>query len=408
MIESPQALAGQPLVQLERDGVRYTILGTAHVSKISADAVLHLIETGDFDGVAIELDAARHAALVNPDSWAKLDLFQVIRQGKAGMVAANLALSAFQQRIAEQFGVEPGAEMRAAIKAAAEAGLPLLLIDRDIGITLKRVYRNIPWWQRATLLAGLVAGAFSSDKITEADIEKLKSGDMLEATFSEFAESSSRLYAPLIAERDRYMAAKLREQAALKGLRRLLVVVGAGHLKGLAAQLAEDTIPPAEVRRELEQLPPPSFWPKLIPWLIVTVILAGFAVGFRQSPELGRALLSFWFVINGGLSALGALLAAAHPLTVMSAFVAAPFTSLNPLIGVGLVAAFVELWLRKPSVGDFHALRRDVARLKGWWRNRVARVFLVFVLTTLGSAIGTWIGGVRAAGPLVRLLQRLF
>jgi pheromone shutdown-related protein TraB len=408
MTESPHALAGQPLEQLERDGVRYTILGTAHVSKISADAVLHLIETGDFDSVAIELDATRHAALVNPDSWAKLDLFKVIRQGKAGMVAANLALSAFQQRIAEQFGVEPGAEMRAAIKATAEAGLPLLLIDRDIGITLKRVYRNIPWWQRTTLFAGLIASVFSSEKITEADIEKLKSGDMLEATFSEFAESSARLYEPLIAERDRYMAAKLREQTALRQVRKPLVVVGAGHLKGLVAQLAHDPTPPSEVRSALEVIPPASGWPKLIPWLIVAFILSGFVIGFSQSPELGRDLLSFWFIVNGGLSALGALIAAAHPLTVAGAFIAAPFTSLNPFIGVGFVSAFIELWLRKPSVGDFRTLRSDVTKAKGWWRNRVARVFLVFFLTTLGSVIGTWVGGARVVGPIVQFLRDLF
>jgi pheromone shutdown-related protein TraB len=408
MTESPNALAGQPLEIVERDGVRYTILGTAHVSKISADAVLNLIQTGDFDSVAIELDATRHAALVNPDSWAKMDLFKVIRQGKAGMVAANLALGAFQQRIAEQFGVEPGAEMRAAIKATAEAKLPLLLIDRDIGITLKRVYRNIPWWQRTTLFAGLIASVFSNEKITEEDIEKLKSGDMLEATFSEFAESSSRLYEPLISERDRYMAAKLREQSVLRQVSNVLVVIGAGHLKGLVAQLSYDPTPPSEVRGLLEVIPPASGWPKLIPWLIVAFILSGFVIGFSQSAELGRDLLSFWFIVNGGLSALGALIALAHPLTIAGSFIAAPFTSLNPFIGVGFVAAATELWLRKPNVGDFHTLRKDVAQVRGWWRNGVARIFLIFFLTTIGSVVGTWIGGARVVGPIVQFFRNLF
>lgn len=399
----PSALDGQPIEVLKRGGVRYTVLGTAHVSKASADAVQELIQTGEFDAVAIELDKNRYTSIANPDAIAQLDLFQVIREGRAGMIAANLALSAFQQRIAEQFNIEPGAEMRVAIKAAKEAGLPLLLVDRDIGITLRRVYRSVPWWQRFMLMGGIVGSLFSNEKISEEDIEKLKSGDMLESTFTEFAESSEKLYTPLIAERDAYMAAKLREETGPEDAPRyenVLVVIGAGHLKGLSEQLENAQGVPSQVRAELETVPKASFWPKLIPWFIVAVIIAGFVIGFQRSPELGFQLLSDWFLINAILAGLGATIALAHPLTIIGTFFAAPFTSLNPLIGAGFVAAGLELWLRRPSVGDFSSLRRDITKLRGWWKNRVARTLLVFFLATLGSALGTYLAGFRIFGRL--------
>lgn len=400
-LTSNDELVTQPTRIVDVGSTRFTILGTAHVSKVSADEVERLIATGAFDAVAIELDKNRFASLENPDQWQKMDLFQVIREGKAGMVAANLALGAFQQRIAEQFGIEPGQEMRVAISSAREASLPLLLIDRDIGITLRRVYRNVPWWQRLTIMSGLIASVFSNEEISEEDIEKLKQGDMLEATFAEFAESSERLFTPLIAERDQYMAARLREEAATEKHEHVLVVIGAGHLKGLADTLeANAERSPAEVRAELDMVPKGSNWPKLIPWLIVAVIVTGFVIGFLRSPELGISLVSDWFWINAILAGLGAAVALAHPLTVVGTFFAAPFTSLNPLVGAGFVAAGIELWLRKPNVGDFSTLRTDVTSLKGWWRNRVAKTLLVFFLATLGSAAGTYLAGFRIFGRL--------
>ena len=401
----------QPTAVVERGGVRYTILGTAHVSKTSADAVASLMESGDFDAVAIELDANRYASITDPDRWAKMDLFRVVREGKAGMVAASLALGAFQQRLADQLGIEPGAEMRTAIRAAEATDLPVLLIDRDIGVTLRRVYRNVPWWQRLTLFSGLIASVISREEITADEIEKLKEGDMLEATFTEFAEESARMYEPLIAERDAYMAARLAQEAR-HGHRNVLVVIGAGHLKGLVRHLEElpageaasrdrSGSDPADRIAALEQTPPPSPIRRALPWLLVALVFVGFALGFSRSPELGWAILGDWVLINGGLAALGAIIALGHPLTVLGTFVAAPLTSLNPLVGAGFVAAGLELWFRKPQVGDFESLRRDVTSVGGWWRNRVARTLLVFLLATIGSATGTYLAGFRIVGRLV-------
>ena len=384
--------ADEPVQEIERDGVHYTLLGTAHVSQASVDAVHHHLENGEFDVVAVELCASRHRALTDTNAWREMNLFAIIRQGKAGMMMASLALSAYQRRIAEQFGIEPGAEMKAAMHAAETSGLPLQLIDREIGITLKRTSRKLSWWQRWVLTNGMVFSLFSREQIEEDDIERLKQGDLLNETFTEFAAESPALYDGLIAERDRFMAARLRQENERHPGRRVLAVVGAGHLAGLTRELDSLSIPKREVDT-LNQVPPPSKIWKAIPWLILIAVLTGFAVGFSRSPELGLSLILTWVVINGGLSALGALIARAHPLTILTALLAAPLTSLNPTVGAGMVTGAVEAWVRKPKVADFEALRDDVVKISGWWRNRVARVFLVFFLANLGSAAGTWIAG---------------
>jgi len=397
---SPTALAAQPLTRLRRDGVDYTMIGTAHVSRASADAVRELAASGDFDAIAVELCQARYDALTAERKWTDLDLFRVLREGKAGLVMANLALSAYQRRIADQFGIEPGAEMRAAAVAAKEHNLPLQLVDRDLATTLRRSYASVPWYKRMYLMTGLALGMVSSDEIDEESIEKLKEGDILESTFTEFAEHSPQLYEALITERDRYMAARLREENAGAEGRKVLVVVGAGHMKGMATHLQDGQAQPARERSELEALPPRARWPRLIPWAIMLLVLTGFYIGFSRSPELGWQLVFIWVAINGGLAALGALVARGHPLTVLSAFVAAPITSLNPTIAAGMVTGLIESWLRKPRVSDLENLRFDITTVSGWFRNPATRILLVFFLSNLGSAIGTWVAGFRIFGAL--------
>lgn len=396
-----EAITTGPLRVVEHGTTRYTLLGTAHVSADSAEEVRRLIRSGEYDAVAIELCPSRHQSLIEPDALANQDLFAIFRQGKAGMVAASLALGAFQQRVAEQSGIEPGAEMRAALEETQAHDLPVLLIDRDIGITLKRIYHNVPWWQRFGLLSGLLASVVSRQEVSAADIERLKEGDVLESTFSEFAEQSEALYTPLIRERDRYMALRIGEENVSGRYRNVLVVIGAGHLKGLSEHL-ESPLPkePSQEREALEHTPPRTRWWKAAPWLITALVLTGFAIGFSRDFELGSQLVIEWFLINGVLSALGSAIALAHPVTIAATFVAAPLTSLNPTIGAGFVAAGVELFMRKPKVGDFAHLRHDVTSPRGWWRNRVSRTLLVFLLSTLGSAAGTWVAGFRIAGAL--------
>lgn len=396
-----ELLAQEPHRILKIGDTEIVLLGTAHVSPASARAVQALVATGGFDAVAIELCDSRQRAMLDPDALGKLDLFSVIRSGQAPMVGASLALGAYQQRLAEQYGIEPGAELRAAIDGALDQGIPLILIDREIGVTLRRAYRSVPWWRRMELVGGILASVLTREKIEESDIEKLKEGDMLESTFSEFAQQSGELYGPVIDERDRYMAARLRLLAAEGSTRRVLAVVGAGHLKGIENYLGQSDEGAQETIRKLEASPRRARWPRLVPWVIVAIILAGFVIGFSRNTDLGYQMVLEWFLINGGLAAIGGVIALAHPLTVLTAALGAPLTSLNPTIGIGFVAAAVELWLRKPNVEDFARLRTDVSQVKGWWHNRVSRVLLVFFLTTLGSAMGTYIGGARIFGHLL-------
>jgi pheromone shutdown-related protein TraB len=381
------------------DGIEITLLGTAHVSRQSAEDVRHALRAGGHDAVAVELCRPRYQRLQGTDDWQDIDLFRIVRSGRAGMVAAQLALSAYQKRLADQLGIEPGAEMRAAVEAAEAQALPLWLIDRDIGVTLKRLVRSVPWYQRWTLIGGLLTSFLSRAKLEEEDIEQLKQGDMLENTFTEFAQQSPRLYTVLIAERDRYMAAQLREQLEATRPARALAIIGAGHLHGVAAHLEDDTDPAAE-RAELESIPPRGWFVRALPWLVVAIVLGGFALGFSRGTGFGTRLVAEWVLINGTLTAIGAVLARAHPLTVLAGFVAAPLTSLNPTIGAGMVTGAVETGLRRPRMSDFETLREQLVHPRSWWSNRVTRILLVFVFSTAGSAAATYIGGARIIGAL--------
>lgn len=385
--------AEQPVREVSRDGVDYVLLGTAHVSRASVAAVTEMAGSGNFDAIAVELCPARHQALTKQQQWKDMDLYRIIREKKAGLVMANLALGAYQRRIAEQFGIEPGAELKAAADAALAHDVPLQLVDRDLATTLKRSYHAVPWYKRIMLTSGLVLSTVSSEEIDEEQIEKLKEGDILESTFTEFAEQSPELYEALIAERDRFMAARLRQENAANQGKRVLVVVGAGHLDGLAKYLSTDQAEPHAEVDSLSHLPPPNRWLKFIPWVIAALVFTGFWIGFSRSPELGWQLVTLWVLINGGLAALGALIARGHPLTILSAMIAAPLTSLNPAVAAGMVTGVVESWLRKPRVSDLERLRDDATTLKGWFKNPATRILLVFFFSNLGSAIGTWVAG---------------
>ena len=397
--QSPAHFADQPHVRVERDGVRYTLLGTAHVSKASLDAVRAAIDAGRFDAIAVELDAQRLQSLTDPDALAKHDLVKVIREGKVALFAANLGLAAYQRRLAEQLGIEPGAELKAAATEAKARGLPLHLIDRDVGVTFRRVSAGLGWWARAKLGAGLAAGLFVSEDVGEEEIEKLKQGDILESSFGEFAKDSPELYSRLIDERDQYMAAKLRGTSG--DARNVLAVVGAGHLQGLARYLREETRDPDALCAELDFVAKK----RRIPWFTIvftTLILCGIGWGFWHGGfALGTDVLKQWVLWTMGMTAVGALLAGANPLSLLAGAVSAPFKPFRPGMPSGMFAALVEVRMRKPAYGDFLALRDDAQTLGGWYRNRVTRVVLVFMLTCFGTIAGEWLAGARIIGKLI-------
>ena len=378
--DSIPAMQGQPVERVQRDGVEYVILGTAHVSRSSVDAVDALLASEHFDVVAIELCESRAQSMRDPEAFKQMDLFRVIREGKAGMVAASLILSTFQKRLADQSGIQPGAEMKAAMDGAERHNVPLWLIDREVGTTLKRAWRSVNFWQRFALLGGLLASVFEREDIEQDEIEKLKQGDLLEGAF---------------------MAARLRQEAedaagiAPATERRVLVVIGAGHLKGLSEQLRTQHDNPAEIVADLAKLPAKARWPKWLALGLVLLVFAAIAFAFHRNTELGAQALRDWVLFTGGFAALGALLAGAHPLSIIAAFIAAPIKPFRPGIPAGGISAMVEAWVRRPRVVDFDTLRDDIVHWSGWWKNRVARTLLNFFLVSLGTIIGEYSAGIR-------------
>ncbi len=394
----PPVLRDQPIERVTRDGVEYVVLGTAHVSRASVEAVEALLAHETFDAVAVELCDSRAQGMRDPDAFKQMDLFQVIRQGKAGMVAASLVLSSFQKRLAEQYGIQPGAEMKAAMDGADQRQLPTWLVDREVGTTLRRAWHSVGFWQRFGLLGGLIASVFERQAIEESEIEKLKQGDMLESAFSEFATNSAPLYRSLIGERDAYMAARLREQATGAGFgegRRVLVVIGAGHLKGLCELLRTQQRDPSVEAAELAGLPPKASWPKWLALCLVLAVFAAIGFAFHRDTSLGAAALRDWVLYTGGFSAIGALVAGGHPLSILAAFIAGPIKPFRPGIPSGGISAMVEAWVRRPRVADFETLRDDIGHWSGWWKNRVARTLLNFFLVSFGTIIGEYTAGIH-------------
>lgn len=385
----------EPVRRVSVDGTEFVLLGTAHVSRASVDAVERMLDAEDFNAVAVELCGYRVDAIRNPDKVQALDLFRVIRDGRAAVVAAGLALGAYQRRIAAQFNIEPGAEMKAALAGAEARGKPAWLIDRDVGVTLRRARAAVGFWERAKITAGLVSSVFDDAPVDEGEIEKLKKGDLLESAFTEFAVSSPQLYTALIAERDQWMAARLREEAGIHRPGRVLAVVGAGHLDGLARALETDARAPAAIYAALAAEPRPSRFGMWFSVALALFVVGGVAWGFMQGAHVGVGLAWIWVLSTGLGGALGALAAGAHPLSIGAAFIASPLTTLHPALASGMASAAVEVWVRKPTVGDFERLRDETGSIAGWWRNPVTRALLVFFLTSLGTAIGVWVAGFR-------------
>lgn len=387
-------VAGQPAHSLWFGATRIDILGTAHVSKVSSRTVEELMRTFRYDCVALELCKPRMEGLTGkpPD----LDLWEVMRSRRLGELTLMLAMSAYQQRIGERLNIEPGAEMKAAIECANGQGVPLLCVDRDVGVTLRRLSTAMPWWKRTVMMQLVIYNLFRRDEIREEQIEQLKNGDLLREMFSELPEGGEEIYDTLVFERDFHMVVKIMEYLKTHQCGRMLLVIGAGHLHGVQTIFTRYAFPePLEKTQafieDLCHVRKRRKWLRILPWAIVALILFGFALGFDRG--IGLSLVADWILINGGLAALGVLLAGGHIVTVICGFIAAPLTSINPLVGAGMVTAAVELTVRKPHVSALETLRTDTATWAGWRRNPIARTLLVFFFSTIGSAIGTYFGG---------------
>ncbi len=371
------------------DGKKILLIGTAHISQSSVDEVNTVINQVQPDTVCIELCSSRYQAMLAKDQWKNMDIFKVIREGKSFLLFANLIMTAFQKRLGSRLGVKPGAEMFEAANVAEKLNSELVLADRDVKITLQRTWRGMPFWGKMKVLGQLLASLFIREEISKEEIEKLKESDALSEAVKMLAEQSPEMKRILIDERDQYMAEKIRQSMG----KLIVAVVGAGHVKGLTAELENK-----HNLAELESVPPTGkavAWLKWgIPALIIALIVYGF---FTVDTDVSIEMIQRWFLINGTLSALGTAAAFGHPITIAAAFVAAPFTSLNPTIAAGWVAGLVEALLRKPQVRDFENLADDITHLRGFWQNNITRILLVVIFANLGSAIGTFAGGFAIA-----------
>jgi len=380
------------LVRVEYGEKEIYILGTAHVSKDSVREVRETINEIKPDTVCVELCEARYESIFNEDKWKNMDIVKVVKEQRAFYLLMQLILSSFYKKIGDKLGVRPGADMIEAVHAAREINAQVILADRDVNITLKRVWGYLGFLKKMKLIALMISSIFSTEEITEEDIEKLRQKDQLEIALEEVASSLPEVKLRLLDERDIYLAEKIKSAQGKK----ILAVVGYGHVNGIVSN-----IPKENDLESLETLPPKGkigqFLKWLIPILIIGLLVYGFIKGGR---ELSLESISLWIGINGSLSALGVALALAHPLTIISAFLAAPITSLNPMVAAGWVAGLVQAWVRKPKVQDIEELPNAILSVKGFWTNPVTKILLVVAFANIGSSIGTFLAGSMIASKL--------
>ena len=372
------------------------ILGTAHVARSSVEAVRHHIEAFEPDVVAVELCPTRHEALRSDRRLDREGLLKVVKEGKAPLVLLQSLLAAEQRRMGLSEGEQPGAELLAAVQEAEARALEVELVDRDIQTTLRRAWRTMRMRERARLLWALIAEEDEEDEALDLEA-MLGDGDLLSDLLDELRTISPGAGRVLIDERDAYIAEKVRR---LEARGRVLVVVGAGHLRGIAQRLDEEQGPEETDLEPLERLPQPGFARKAMPWVLPLAVLGLVAWNLsRGSVDEVVALLTVWTAANAVLAALGCLIARGHPLAVLTAALASPITSLNPTLAAGWFAGYVQMRLVEPTAEDLTTFLR-LERVGDFWSNRAGRVLLVTALSNLGSMAGAWVAAGSYAGWL--------
>ena len=373
--------------RVQVDAREFIVVGTAHVSQESVDLVRHVITHERPDCVCVELDQQRYTALSQQRHLEDIDLKEIIRRKQLSPLIANVILSSYQKRLGGQLGVLPGMELLQATQIAQAEDIPIALCDRDVRVTLGRAWRSTPWYKKLVLLSTLMASVFDSTELDEDTLREMRQHDALSEMLGELGQALPSLHAVLIDERDTYLAQKIRESTG----QRVVAVVGAAHVPGVLQRLQTST--PADLT-PLNHVPPAAKVWHWVHWGVPVLILASLGyIAWNKGADVAGDNALFWVLANGIPSALGAVAALAHPLTAAAAFCAAPLTSLTPVIGAGYVTAFVQAYLCPPTVREFQQVGEDVRSFRAWWRNRLLRIFLAFLLPGIGSMIGTWIGG---------------
>ena len=385
---------------LELNNRKITLIGTAHVSAESISEVENVISDVKPDCVAIELDEKRYESITNPDKYRELDIIKVLKRKEGFLLLANIVMASFQKRMGKNAGVKPGEEMVAAINKAKELNIPTALVDRPIQITFRRAWKKTSAYGKTQLLSALLASGFSKDEISSEEIENLKQSSEMDSMMKELSELMPAVKQVLIDERDQYLASHIWKAEG----NNIVAVLGAGHLPGVEAHLKKIAENQASTdTSEIASIPESGIFSKIMMWLIPVLIVAVIAFGFYiGGKDAGSKMALNWILWNGILAGLGTLIAGGNPLTILVSFVGAPVTSLCPFIGVGIVAGIVQAAICKPQVKDLETLSDDAGSIKGFYKNKILRVLLVFLLSSVGSSIGTFAAG---AGIVINLSE---
>ena len=371
-----------------------TLIGTAHVSAESVAEVENTIKEIKPDSVAIELDEKRADSIRNKDKYRELDIVKVLRRGEGFLLLANLVLASFQRRMGQNVGVNPGDEMLAAIRVADELNIPTVMADRAIQVTLKRAWAKNSLWGKCKLLATLLSSAFSKEDMSAQDIENIKEKNEMDSMMNELAEYMPVVKEVLIDERNVYLADKIWSSPGNK----VVAVLGAGHLDGVVENLEKIAGGQTVDLASIDEVPPKTVAANIIPWIIPVLIVVLFVLGYIfGGREIAKEMILTWIFWNSVCAGVTTIIGAGHPITILAAIISAPLTSLCPTIGCGFVTAIVQAIVCKPKIRDIETLQDDVT-FRGFYKNRILRILLIFILSSIGSTIGTFIAGGKMGG----------
>ena len=379
------------LIRIDYQGKEIILIPTAHVSQESVNLVRETIKEENPDSICIELDDQRYKNLKNPEAWKNTNIIDIIKEKKVTLLIANLILSSYQKNIAKKLKTKPGQEMMEGIKASEEMGINLVLADRSIQTTFMRIWRKMGFFEKIKLCFSLMSIDDEED-VSEEDLQRLIERDNLELAIEDMGKDYPQIAATLLHERDKFLAYKIKNAPGKK----VVAILGAAHTPGV-----EEEVFKGQDIEELNKIPPKSLIGKLLPWIIPALIVILIVLGFKQSMNTGISQIKSWFIFNSVLAAVFTALCLPHPLSVLTAFVAAPFTSINPVLACGWFAGLVEASLKKPTVEDVNNIPDDIFNLKSWIHNKFLKALLVVILANLGSSIGTIIAGSKIIQSII-------
>ena len=381
-------------IHIQINEQNFYLIGTAHVSKVSANRVNEILEEIKPDSICIELDKKRYDSIINPNRWEDTNIIDIIKKKQTGYLLVNLILSSFQKRVASNLDSSSGQEMIIGINKAKEYNSELVLADRDIQMTFTRIWRKHSLFQKAKLLTSIIMSIFEDEEISEEDIENLKQSDMLDAALNDVGKEFPIVKEVLVDERDKYLANKIR---TAKGTN-VVCILGAAHINGILKTIND----PVDIK-EYDIAPKKSLFSSYSGYIIPLIIIGIIIYTITQNTNLGFEQIKSWVLYNGLFSAFGVLIAGGHIFSILTAFIAAPITSLNPLLAAGWFAGICEAMIRKPTVKDFNGLNDAMTSIKSFYSNKVTKILLIVILANIFSSLATIISGLDIFNKFTQL-----